>query len=81
MVTYYLTPKPLVIGGAKPARARKRPSLATELRNAAKAGLKSTAASVDRDGRVTLQFGEPAPASQPDDLDRELEEWRARHAH
>jgi hypothetical protein len=76
MITYILKAKGLDIG-AKPARRPKRPSLATELRHAEKAGRKVRSSTTEPDGRVTLQYGEPDAPEPTNDLDT----WLAKHAH
>ena len=82
MITYDLRAKDLVVG-AKPTRqrARKRPSLATVAKQATKAGIEVARYEVDANGKIAVVTGKPTPANQIDDLDRELAEWDARHAH
>ena len=60
MSVHVLQALDLVIGGkAAPPRRRRKLSLASELRQAAKAGLNVTAAMIEPDGRLSLRFGEP----------------------
>jgi hypothetical protein len=67
---------------AKPVarRRKRRPSVRAMIREAEKAGAKVTVAA---DGSVTLQFGNDVKpngsAAASLDLDRELEEFEARH--
>jgi hypothetical protein len=58
-------------------RCRRKPSLATALRQASKAGVKVARAEVGKDGNVVLVFG--GPGQQSDPLDAELAEFEARH--
>jgi len=44
-------------------RQPRKPTLASELRQARRAGLSVTAAIIDPDGRLSLQFGEPTAES------------------
>jgi uncharacterized membrane protein YcaP (DUF421 family) len=47
-----------------PGEARRRPrrlTLASQLRQAKKAGLSVRSATIEPDGRLSLQFGEPEP--------------------
>jgi hypothetical protein len=57
-------------------RRRRKPSLATALRQASEAGVKVARAEVGKDGNVVLVFGEPG--QQADPLDAELAEFEAR---
>jgi hypothetical protein len=58
-----------------PKKARPRPvSITRPLREAAKAGLKVTGATIE-DGRVTLTFGEPVKTGG-----NELDQWMAENA-
>jgi hypothetical protein len=56
-----------VVGVAKRKRGPRKPTLVSELRQAKKAGLSVKGATIEPDGRLSLQFGEPEPteASNP----------------
>jgi hypothetical protein len=57
---HHLVAKDFTLGGSsKPRRARK-PTLASELRQAKKAGLSVKGATIEQD-KLTLTFGEPTP--------------------
>jgi hypothetical protein len=58
------------------ARQARRPTLAGELRQAARAGVSVRSASIEPDGRLTLHFGEPRSSDNGNDLDV----WLAKHA-
>jgi hypothetical protein len=55
-------------------RRKRKPTLATTLRQAAKAGLDVARYEVDPDGKITVVTGKPA-AEQTNDLDK----WMAKH--
>ena len=61
----------------KPPRKprRRTPTLASALKQAAKAGASVSGATIE-DGRVVLTFGEPAKSESS-----ELDTWMAKHAH
>jgi hypothetical protein len=65
---------PLLCEGA--AKPEPKPSIRSMIKTAKKAGAKVTVAA---DGSVTLQFGETKKNEAKSDLDRELEEFEARH--
>jgi hypothetical protein len=58
---------------------QRKPTLASALKQANKAGAAVSGATLAPDGSVSLTFGEGHRSNGPDDLDRELEEFEARH--
>jgi hypothetical protein len=57
---------------------KRRPSLRRAIREAAKAGVTVTSATIDADGKIRLEFGE-RDGDNGDDLDRELAAFEGRH--
>jgi hypothetical protein len=57
---------------SKGARKRRRPSLKAMLEQAKKAGAAVRSAIVDADGKVTLEFGEPAADKESNEWDKAL---------
>lgn len=55
----------LSIGKSKPAKRQRKPSLASAIKQAGKAGVNVAGATVKPDGSVALEFGE-TPTSQED---------------
>jgi hypothetical protein len=75
--TFYMYAPTVTVSGQK-LRARKppKPNLASELKQANKAGQPVKAATITADS-VTLTFGQPEEEPPSNDLDK----WLAKHAH
>jgi len=64
----------LIVVGTSPRRRQRKVSLTDVLKQAKKAGEAVAAATVERDGRVSLTFGDAKPEPTND-----LDQWMAKH--
>jgi hypothetical protein len=62
---------------AEPKRRARKPTLASVARQATKAGIEVARYEIAPDGKIAVITGKPEPTKS--DLDRELEEFDARH--
>ena len=65
---------PPVIGIVEPKRRQRKPSLATALKQARKAGVSVKGATIEA-GKVSLEFGEPEPEPTND-----FDKWKAKRS-
>jgi hypothetical protein len=65
-----------------PSRRRRKPTLASIAKEAAKAGLDVARYEVDPDGKIIVVTGKPGTENTAaDDLDQELADFQERHGH